>query len=71
MGGDAPLFAYGVSIQNHQAYTYGKYGFVPEQPPLNTTISDEAMEPLSVYMEGVRDSTAMLTKLCNYLILRP
>ena len=67
LGGDAPLFAYGVSIQNHQAYTYGKYGFVPEQPPLNTTISDEAMEPLSVYMEGVRDSTAMLTKLCNYL----
>lgn len=71
LGGDAPLFAYGVSIQNHQAYTYGKYGFVPEQPPLNTTISDEAMEPLSVYMEGVRDSTAMLTKLCNYLDTRP
>ena len=71
LGGDTPLFAYGVSIQNHQAYTYGKYGFVPEQPPLNTTISDEAMEPLSVYMEGVRDSTAMLTKLCNYLDTRP
>ena len=66
LGGDKPLFAYGVTIQNHQAYPYSKYGFEPEKPPLSTTISDGAMETLSVYLEGVRDSTAMLEKLCDY-----
>ena len=66
LGGDKPLFAYGVTIKNHQAYPYSKYGFEPEKPPLSTTISDSAMETLSVYLEGVRDSTAMLEKLCDY-----
>ena len=66
LGGDKPLFAYGVTIQNHQAYPYSKYGFEPEKPPLSTTISDGAVETLSVYLEGVRDSTAMLEKLCDY-----
>ncbi len=66
LAGDKPLFAYGVTIQNHQAYPYSKYGFEPEKPPLSTTISDSAMETLSVYLEGVRDSTAMLEKLCDY-----
>ena len=64
--GETPLFAYGVTIQNHQAYPYSKYGFEPEKPPLNTAISDSAMETLSVYLEGIRDSTAMLEKLCDY-----
>ena len=67
---ETPLFAYGVTIQNHQAYPYSKYGFVPEQPPLHTTISDASIETLSVYLEGVRDSTAMLTQLCDYLDAR-
>ena len=67
LGGEKPLFAYGVTIQNHQSYPYAKYGFEPEKPPISMTISDDAMETLSVYMEGVRDSTAMLTKLCEYL----
>lgn len=64
---DTPVFAYGVTIQNHQAYPYEKYGFVPDEPPLNTTISAGAMETLSVYLEGIRDSVAMLTRLCDYL----
>ena len=62
-----PLFAYTVTIQNHQAYPYTKYGFEPEKPPLSVSISDTSMETLSVYLEGVRDSTAMLTALCDYL----
>ncbi len=62
-----PLFAYTVTIQNHQAYPYTKYGFEPEKPPLSVSISDTSMETLSVYLEGVRDSTAMLTELCAYL----
>lgn len=64
---ETPLFAYAVTIQNHQAYPYSKYGFEPEQPPLKTSISDESTETLSVYLEGVRDSTAMLTELCDWL----
>ena len=62
-----PLFAYTVTIQNHQAYPYTKYGFAPEKPPLSVPISDASMETLSVYLEGVRDSTQMLTELCEYL----
>lgn len=67
LGTEEPLFAYTVTIQNHQAYPYTKYGFEPEQPPLAVSISDTSMETLSVYLEGVRDSTDMLTQLCAYL----
>lgn len=64
---DAPLFAYGVTIQNHQSYFYGKFGDTPEDVPLNTTVSAASMESLAVYMEGVRDSSAMLLALSEYL----
>ncbi len=64
---DEPLFAYTVTIQNHQSYTYGKYGFEPEEVPLTVSVSDAAMETLSVYMEGIRDSSKMLLALTEYL----
>ena len=64
---DAPFFAYTVTIQNHQTYNYAKYGFEPERVPLTKEISDAAMEALSVYMEGIRDSSGMLRKLTEYL----
>lgn len=64
---DGPVFAYGVSIQNHQAYTYGKFGM--DTPPVPTTrpVSDSSAECLSVYMQGVRDSSKMLDDLCHYI----
>lgn len=64
---EGPVFAYGVSIQNHQAYTYGKFGM--DTPPVPTTkpVSDSSAESLSVYMQGVRDSSKMLDDLCRYI----
>ena len=62
-----PLFAYTVTIQNHQAYPYSKYGFEPEKVPLHQSISDTAMETLSVYMEGVRDTSNMVYEFSQYL----
>lgn len=67
VGSDTPLFTYTVTIQNHQAYGYGKYDERPTPVPLSVPVSDSAMEQLSVYMEGVRDSSAMLVELTEYL----
>ncbi len=64
---EEPLFAYGVTIQNHQSYPYSKYGFEPEAAPVNVSLSEAETETLSVYMEGVRDSSAMLLSLTEYL----
>lgn len=65
--GDAPMFAYGVTIQNHQAYTVHKYGFLPEPVQTEAALSDSAREYLSVYFEGLRDSDNMLEDLVAYL----
>lgn len=64
---DAPLFTYTVTIQNHQAYTYKKYPKKPEPAQVSIPVSDSAMEQLSVYMEGVRDSSSMLLGLTDFL----
>lgn len=64
---EAPLFAYGVTIQNHQAYTQEKYGFMPKAVQTDVSLSDDAMEYLSVYFEGLRDSDRMLEKLVSWL----
>lgn len=63
----APLFAYGVTIQNHQAYNYKKYGFEPPLPQTDLPLSQEAQERLSVYFEGLKDSSDMLYGLTQYL----
>lgn len=58
-----PLFTYGVTIQNHQAYTYEKYGTQPEPPKSNRSLTPEETESLSVYFQGLRDTSAMLDEL--------
>ncbi len=65
--GDAPIFAYGVTIQNHQAYTRHKYGFLPEPVEATMPLSETAQEYLSVYFEGLRDSDEMLQNLTAWL----
>ncbi|MEE8716729.1 MAG: LTA synthase family protein [Coriobacteriales bacterium] len=69
--GDAPLLYSGVTIQNHLQYDYGKYVYKGTEDydpvPLNVEISGEAMEPLAVYLRGVRDSSDMLLGLTTYL----
>lgn len=62
-----PLFAYAVTIQNHQAYTPGKYGAPSPRAQVSVPLSEEASGQLSVYLEGVRDSSAMLLELTEYL----
>ena len=62
-----PIFSYSVTIQNHQAYTYGKYGFEPPEAPLRVMVSDSSKETIAVYMEGVKDSSNMLLSLTEYL----
>lgn len=65
--GDAPLFTYGVSIQNHQSYTIKKYGYLPDPVPTELSLSDDAQQYLSVYFEGLRDSDEMLKNLTAWL----
>lgn len=64
---ETPLFSYTVTIQNHQAYTYKKYYNKPAPVQISKPVSDSAMEQLSVYFEGVRDSSAMLLELTEFL----
>lgn len=64
---DAPMFAYGVTIQNHQAYTEEKYGFMPKAVQTDVQLSAEANEYLSVYFEGLRDSDRLLENLVTWL----
>lgn len=64
---EQPLFAYTVTIQNHQSYGYAKYPTRPEPAKVTVPVSDAAMEQLSVYFEGIRDSSQMLLELTQYL----
>ena len=63
-----PLFAYTVTIQNHQAYQWTKYmdTTIPDAK-VSVPLSDASLEQVSGYLEGVRDSSAMLLELTEYL----
>ena len=63
----SPQFVYGVTIQNHQAYSYGKFGDTPPAAPITVEVSDETLESVSVYLEGVRDSSALALMLAEYV----
>ena len=61
-----PWFAFTVTVQNHQAYPWSKYSEKLPNAPLSVPVSDAAMENLSVYAEGIRDSSKMLWDLTEY-----
>lgn len=63
---DAPWFAFTVTIQNHQAYTWTKYPERPPEAPLRQAVMAETLETSSVYAEGIRDSSRLLFDLCAY-----
>lgn len=67
--GRAPLFAYTVTIENHQAYNYGKLGVETTYAPLadGIELSQAAADSISTYMEGVKDGSEMLLEFCEYL----
>ena len=60
---DAPWFAFTVTIQNHQAYPWSKYDPRPPEAELAVPVPDGTLEALSVYAEGIRDSSALLARL--------
>lgn len=62
-----PFFIYGVTIQNHQTYTYNKYLDKTEIIPTYMSLTDSSMEYLSVYMRGLKDSSDMLYELVRYI----
>lgn len=64
---DAPLGAFTISIQNHQAYPYTKYEEQLAPAKLNKTVSDDTMETITVYAEGIRDSAIMLHTITDYV----
>ncbi len=65
----APLFAYTVTIENHQSYWYGKLGVDTPYAPLaeGLEISQASADSISTYMEGVKDSSEMLLDFCEYM----
>lgn len=65
--GSSPQFIYGVTIQNHQAYNYSKYPTPTPPVPVKKELSAQAMEFLSVYLRGVKDTSQMLYDLAEYL----
>lgn len=62
-----PQYIYSVTIQNHQAYTYEKFKDKTPDVPIKGNISDEAMEMLSVYLRGAKETSDMLYELVQYL----
>ena len=65
-GGES-LFTYATTIQNHQAYTYDKYGFEIPKVQTSVELSPEAEEYLSVYGYGIKCSSEMLLELTDRL----
>lgn len=65
-----PVFEFGVTIQNHMPYRLDRYGRtwgMTEEVPLNVPVSQESLESLSVYIEGVRAGDELLGRLADYL----
>ncbi len=67
-----PLFHFTTTIQNHMAYTAGKYGEGYDFPavPLTCAVSEDVETMLRVYTEGVRDADALLGSLWQYFAQR-
>lgn len=64
---DTPLLAFTVTIQNHQAYPYSKYAETLPEAKLSKSVSDETLETVTVYAQGIRDSAVMLRDLTEAL----
>ena len=61
-----PWFAFTVTVQNHQAYPWSKYDFRVPDVQISVPLSDTGLENLSVYAEGIRDSSKLLWDLTQY-----
>lgn len=63
---DAPVFLYGISMENHSTYTDGKY---PDEQLTVAPVSDltgEAEESLVAASQGISNASAALGRLVDY-----
>lgn len=64
--GDGPLFLYGISMENHSAYTGGKYPEDQITVAPQSDLTGEAEESLLALCQGVSNASAALGKLADY-----
>lgn len=63
---DTPLFLYGISMENHSAYTDGKYPEEQLTVAPQSALTGEAEEILLAFSQGVSNASAALGKLVDY-----
>jgi phosphoglycerol transferase MdoB-like AlkP superfamily enzyme len=61
-----PCFLYGMSMENHQAYTTSKYGELSDYPAQSDLLSQADLEILDSLVYGLHDADAALGKLVDY-----
>ena len=66
------MFTYMTTIENHTVYSYDKFGEGYEFPKAKTDITLDAdlQEIADVYVEGLRDTDAMIGRLTEYFSAR-
>lgn len=63
---DSPVFLYGISMENHSAYTDGKYPEEQITVSLQSDLTGEAAESLLALSQGVSNASRALGKLVDY-----
>jgi len=65
---DKPLFLFGITMENHQSYSY-KFGYWQtfKVKAKNPNLNDQDHNKFENYVEGIRDADAALVKLCEYI----
>ncbi|HPE16267.1 MAG TPA: LTA synthase family protein [Oscillospiraceae bacterium] len=63
---DAPVFLYGVSMENHSPYNDEKYGGVYDYPADAPALDTEALAALNSATQGISDADRALGKLTDY-----
>lgn len=65
-GDDGPLFLYGATMENHTPYTADKYDSYDYPFTTDADLSQEALDVLNAYVQGVSQSSKALKALTDY-----
>ena len=63
---DSPLFLYGISMENHTAYTGGKYPAHQITVAPQSALTGDAADALLAFSQGVSNASKSLGKLVDY-----
>lgn len=63
---DAPVFLYGISMENHSTYTDGKYPAEQITVSPSSALTGEAEESLLAVSQGISNASAALGRLVDY-----